>query len=156
LVRSFNKTYGLNTSISICSNNYGKNQHAEKFIPTIIRSILTKTHIPVYGDGLNVRDWIHVKDHCSAIDIIFNNSKEGETYNVGANNEINNLLLIEIIKNKFESNEKIKIKFLEDRHGHDRKYSLNSDKIRNELNWKPQRDFDKSICELIKLHKKNK
>ena len=95
IVRSFNKTYGLNTTITISSNNYGKNQHKEKFIPKVINCLINKKYIPVYGDGLNVRDWINVIDHCEAIIAVFNNSLSGETYNVGANNEITNLELIE-------------------------------------------------------------
>ena len=107
LVRSFNKTFGLNTTISVCSNNYGKNQNKEKFIPTIINSLINGKSIPVYGDGLNVRDWINVKDHCEAIEKVFNNSSSGETYNVGANNEISNLELIDKIY--FDLKKKFKI-----------------------------------------------
>tara|TARA_B100002052_G_scaffold238237_1_gene222027 strand:- start:33482 stop:34456 length:975 start_codon:yes stop_codon:yes gene_type:complete len=137
LVRSFNKTFGLNTTISVCSNNYGKNQNKEKFIPTIINSLINGKSIPVYGDGLNVRDWINVKDHCEAIEKVFNNSSSGETYNVGANNEISNLELIDKIyfdlKKKFKIEKKIK--FIDDRFGHDRRYSLSTSKIFNDLNW---------------------
>ena len=107
LVRRFNKTFGLNTTISVCSNNYGKNQNKEKFIPTIINSLINGKSIPVYGDGLNVRDWINVKDHCEAIEKVFNNSSSGETYNVGANNEISNLELIDKIY--FDLKKKFKI-----------------------------------------------
>ena len=137
LVRSFNKTFGLNTTISVCSNNYGKNQNKEKFIPTIINSLINGKSIPVYGDGLNVRDWINVKDHCEAIEKVFNNSSSGETYNVGANSEISNLELIDKIyfdlKKKFKIEKKIK--FIDDRFGHDRRYSLSTSKIFNDLNW---------------------
>ena len=137
LVRSFNKTFGLNTTISVCSNNYGKNQNKEKFIPSIINSLINGKSIPVYGDGLNVRDWINVKDHCEAIEKVFNNSSSGETYNVGANNEISNLELIDKIyfdlKKKFKIEKKIK--FIDDRFGHDRRYSLSTSKIFNDLNW---------------------
>ena len=138
LVRSFNKTYGLNTTISVSSNNYGKNQNKEKFIPTIINSLINGKFIPVYGDGLNIRDWINVKDHCEAVEKIFNNSLIGETYNVGANNEISNLELIEKIYSELKKNHTIekKIKFIKDRFGHDRRYSLKTKKIFNELNWK--------------------
>ncbi len=138
LVRSFNKTYGLNTTISVSSNNYGKNQNKEKFIPTIINSLINGKSIPVYGDGLNVRDWINVKDHCEAVEKVFNNSLNGEIYNVGANNEISNLELIEKIYFELKKNYTIekKIKFVQDRFGHDRRYSLSTKKIFNELNWK--------------------
>ncbi len=137
LVRSFNKTFGLNTTISVCSNNYGKNQNKEKFIPTIINSLINGKSIPVYGDGLNVRDWINVKDHCEAIEKVFNNSSSGETYNVGANNEISNLELIDKIYFDLKKKYKIekKIKFIDDRFGHDRRYSLSTSKIFNDLNW---------------------
>ena len=138
LVRSFNKTYGLNTTISISSNNYGKNQNNEKFIPTIINSLLNGKSIPVYGDGLNVRDWINVIDHCEAIVTVFNKSNSGQTYNVGANNEISNLELIEKLYMDLKKTHKIekKIKYIKDRFGHDRRYSLDVTKIFNELNWK--------------------
>ena len=138
LVRSFNKTYGLNTTISISSNNYGKNQNNEKFIPTIINSLLNGKSIPVYGDGLNVRDWINVIDHCEAIVTVFNKSNSGQTYNVGANNEISNLELIEKLYMDLKKTHKIekKIKYIKDRFGHDRRYSLDVTKIFNDLNWK--------------------
>ena len=149
LVRSFNKTYGLNTTITISSNNYGKNQHKEKFIPTIIHCLMNKKSIPVYGDGLNVRDWINVIDHCEAIVKVFNNSKSGETYNVGANNEISNLELIDILYNDLKKTHKIekKIKFVKDRLGHDRRYSLDVTKIFNELNWEAKHEI--KINEII-------
>ena len=149
LVRSFNKTYGLNTTITISSNNYGKNQNKEKFIPTIINSLLNGKSIPVYGDGLNVRDWINVKDHCEAVEKVFNSSKSGETYNVGANNEISNLELIEKLYLDLKKTHNIdkKIKYIEDRFGHDRRYSLNVKKILNELNWKAKHKIN--INEII-------
>ena len=138
LVRSFNKTYGLNTTITISSNNFGKNQHKEKFIPTIISCLINKKSIPVFGDGLNVRDWINVIDHCEAILTVFNNSLSGETYNVGAKNELSNLELIDRLYYDLKKTYKVekKIKFIEDRFGHDRRYSLDVTKIFNELNWK--------------------
>ena len=141
IVRSFNKTYGLNTTITISSNNYGKNQHKEKFIPKVINCLINKKYIPVYGDGLNVRDWINVIDHCEAIIAVFNNSLSGETYNVGANNEITNLELINKLYCELKECHKIekKIKFIDDRFGHDKRYSLDVSKILNDLNWKSKR-----------------
>ena len=102
LVRSFNKTFGLNTTITVSSNNYGKNQHNEKFIPKIIYCLLNREFIPLYGDGLNTRDWINVNDNCEAIEKVFNNSLSGETYNVGANNEMTNLDLIDKIHDQLK------------------------------------------------------
>ena len=144
LVRSFNKTYGLNVTTSISSNNYGLNQHKEKFIPVVINSILENKEIPVYGNGSNVRDWIHVDDNCNAIDLIFNIGLSGQTYNVASGVELNNTELVKIIYNQILNNEivskridKLKIKFVNDRFGHDFRYSLNTKKIREQLNWKP-------------------
>ena len=136
LVRSFNKTYGLNTTISLCSNNYGCNQNIEKFVPKIIDCILSESSIPVYGNGSNVRDWIHVNDHCSAVYKIFSKSNSGEVYNVSSNNELSNIDLINKISMYF--NCKPKIKFVPDRFGHDFRYSINSKKIKEDLNWKPK------------------
>ena len=147
LVRSFNKTYGLNVSTSICSNNYGLNQHLEKFIPKTINSILKNENIIVYGDGLNVRDWIHVLDHCSAIDIIFNKAKNGAIYNVASNFELTNLELVSILG---ELCKKVpKIQFVKDRAGHDRRYSLNITKIKKDFNWKTNYNFNDGINKII-------
>lgn len=144
LVRSFFKTYGLNTSVSHSSNNFGNNQHSEKFIPKIITSIIKDIPISVYGDGKNIRDWIAVEENCSAIDLIFSNSKPGSTYNIGGKNEISNLDLIELI---FElmplsiRSSELRINFVNDRFGHDKRYSLNINKIKKELNWTPSSNF---------------
>ncbi len=134
LVRSFNKTYFLNTTISISSNNFGKNQNSEKFIPKLINCITNDLYMPVYGTGNNFRDWLFVKDNCTAIDLIFNNGKNGNSYNVGSAKSISNL---EIIDRFYSYSKKTKkIKFIEDRFGHDYRYSLNNNKIMNELGWK--------------------
>ena len=151
LVRSFNKTYGLNTTISISSNNFGKNQNNEKFIPKILDCISSNFEIPVYGNGTNIRDWISVEDNCSAIDLIFNNSKSGEKFNVGANNELTNLELIKIISKIMSMDPKIN--FIEDRKGHDFRYSLDTKKIRKELNWVPKNNFKNSLKNYIKYYK---
>ena len=152
LVRSFNKTYGLNTTISVSSNNFGENQNSEKFIPKIIQNILNNTQIPVYGDGLNVRDWIYVADNCNAIDIIFNSGKSGNIYNVGGNKELTNLELINIIHKIISKKckvEEIKLNFIVDRYGHDRRYSLKLDKISKELGWLPTYNFESALKNYI-------
>ena len=151
LVRSFTKTYGLNTTISVSSNNFGLNQHSEKFIPKIIEKIIAGESIPVYGDGNNIRDWIYVLDNCIAIDNIFQNSQTGESYNVGAGNELSNLELIEIIYAELGTivNRKKKIKFVKDRYGHDFRYSINSNKIKIDLGWSIKYDFKTSIQDYI-------
>ena len=133
LVRSYNVTYGLDTTISISSNNYGKGQNIEKFIPTVVNSIMNNKNIPIYGDGKNIRDWIFVEDNCNAIMQIFNKGKSGEIYNIGGGNELTNLQLIDIlydIISKKLNHVKKKIKFVKDRYGHDRRYSLNTKNTR--------------------------
>ena len=147
LVRSYYKTFGLNTTISVSSNNFGMNQHLEKFIPKIIDCIVTKKNIPIYGDGNNVRDWINVLDNCDAIDRIFQQARIGESFNVGAENELTNLELVAIISSEIESffPHKRKIKFVKDRSGHDFRYSINCDKIKKEFGWKPKNDFNQQI-----------
>ena len=156
LVRSFNKTYGLNTTISICSNNFGPNQNIEKFIPKVINCLLNDKLIPVYGNGKNIRDWIYVKDHCIAIDKIFNKSESGEKYNVGGKFEKTNLELIDIIQNLMSKDYKIekKIEFVQDRFGHDYRYSLNLNKLENNLSHKIKCNFVKSMKEYILTLKK--
>ena len=146
IVSSFNKTYGLNTTISLSSNNFGLNQNSEKFIPVIISSIINNCPIPVYGDGKNIRDWISVKENCNAINLIFNNGVSGESYNIGGGNELANLDLINLTYRliKKYSKEKIddlKIDFINDRFGHDKRYSINSSKLYQKLNW----DYNNSI-----------
>tara|TARA_B100001250_G_scaffold149451_1_gene128007 strand:+ start:2724 stop:3710 length:987 start_codon:yes stop_codon:yes gene_type:complete len=151
IVRSFNKTYGLNTTISISSNNFGKNQNKEKFIPKIIECLRNNRPIPVYGNGTNIRDWIYVHDHCRLIDTIFCNSKSGEVYNVGAENELTNLDLIDIIydilRDKYKTNKKVT--FIQDRYGHDYRYSLDISKIKNDFKWIPCKNFKESLLEII-------
>lgn len=149
IVRSFTNTYGLNTSISRCSNNFGPNQHKEKFIPKIIKSVKGNIPVKVYGDGKNIRDWLHVLDHCKAIDVIFNRGQSGSIYNIGGDNELTNLELIDLIFSLFDNNYKLSINFVTDRYGHDKRYSIDSSKIKQELKWKPVFDFKKSLKEII-------
>jgi len=147
-VRAFFDTHKLPVIISNCSNNYGPNQHKEKLIPTVINSLINKSRIPVYGNGLNVRDWLYVEDHVEAIDLIFHRGCVGETYCIGGNNEIRNLDLIKLIIKQFDSIKKYKnssidlINFVKDRLGHDYRYAIDISKIRNELGWEPKTSID--------------
>ena len=147
-VRAFFDTHKLPVIISNCSNNYGPNQHKEKLIPTVINSLIKKLKIPVYGNGLNVRDWLYVEDHVEAIDLIFHRGNVGETYCIGGNNEIRNLDLIKLIIKQFDSIKKNKnssidlINFVKDRLGHDYRYAIDISKIKNELGWEPKTSID--------------
>ena len=151
IVRSFNITYGLNTTISISGNNFGANQHHEKFIPKIILSLIKGDTIPIYGNGNNVRDWIFVDDHCEAIDLIFNNASSGEKYNVGAMNEISNNELVSLIHKQISPYLKcnMNIKYVNDRFGHDFRYSLSTEKIKRDLGWSPKNNFSHQINLLV-------
>jgi len=149
-VRAYGKTYNLNFIISNCSNNYGPHQHQEKLIPMTIKNIKEKKQIPIYGKGDSVRDWIFVLDHINAIDIIFHNGQHGETYNIGANNELENINLVEEIcelidKKTGTSNSKDLISFVTDRPGHDMRYAIDSNKIMSQLNWKPKYSMQKGL-----------
>jgi dTDP-glucose 4,6-dehydratase len=134
LVRAYHKTYGLATIITRCSNNYGPYQFPEKLIPLMITNSLEDKPLPVYGDGMNVRDWIYVEDHCRAIDLIMHRGREGEVYNIGANNELPNIEIVKIILKRLNKPESL-IKFVEDRPGHDLRYAIDSGKLRDELEW---------------------
>ena len=147
-VRAFYDTHKLPIIISNCSNNYGPNQHKEKLIPTVINSLINKSKIPVYGNGLNVRDWLYVEDHVEAIDLIFHRGNVGETYCIGGNNEIRNLDLIKLIIKEFDYIKQNKnlsidlISFVKDRLGHDYRYAIDISKIKNELGWEPKTKID--------------
>lgn len=147
LVRSFNRTYGLNVTTTICSNNFGPNQHNEKFLPKLINSLKDFTSFPLYGDGKNQRDWIHVDDHCSAIELIFNEAENGEKFNVGSGLSISNIQIIKMINSL--TNRNIKLSFVEDRHGHDFRYSLNCSKIKEKFKWQPKIKFESYLRELV-------
>ena len=153
LVLSYYKTYGLPVTISRSSNNYGKYQHVEKLIPKTIKMAVAGMQIPIYGDGQNVRDWLHVDDHCRAIECILYKGKIGEIYNIGAGNEISNLELVKQILAVLQKDENL-ISFVEDRKGHDRRYSVNASKIIS-LGWQPQMPFDKGLRETITWCKSN-
>ena len=155
IVRSYKETYGLNTVITNCSNNYGPKQHNEKLIPTIIRKALNNEQIPIYGDGKNIRDWLYVLDHCKGIDLVYHNGIMGETYNIGGINERTNLQIVDttctILDKKIPKDKSYKelITFVEDRAGHDRRYAIDATKLENELGWKADEDFDSGIVKTI-------
>lgn len=153
-VRAYGETYDLPYNITRCSNNYGPHQHTEKMIPVIINSILNDKKIPVYGDGLQVRDWLHVKDHCEAIDLVLHKGKDKEVYNIGGNTELKNLELVRIILNKLNKSEDL-IEFVKDRPGHDRRYAIDFGKIQEALQWRPSINFMEGIQQTIDWYKKS-
>ena len=144
LVRAYNKTYGLPTLNTRCSNNYGPYQYIEKLIPFFISKLLKGERVPVYGDGLNVRDWLYVYDHCEALDIVLHKGKIGEIYNIGGHNEKTNLEITRLILQTMGLDESY-IEYVADRLGHDRRYAISNDKITNELGWKPSVTFEEGI-----------
>jgi dTDP-glucose 4,6-dehydratase len=148
LVRSYQKTYGLNTVITRCSNNYGPYQFPEKLIPLMITNAYVDKELPVYGDGLNVRDWIHVKDHCRAIDLTLRNGRPGEIYNIGGESEYPNIELVKRILSRLDKSETL-IKYVKDRPGHDRRYAMDATKLKTELGWRPEYDFGDGINETV-------
>lgn len=155
LVRSFYYTYALPITISNCSNNFGPYQFPEKVIPVAITNIIEGKKVPVYGDGLYVRDWLYVEDHCRAIDLILEKGKIGETYCIGGLTEdINNLEVIKKIIKILGSNES-EIEFVKDRPGHDRRYALDWSKIKNELGWTPKHNFDEWLEKTVSWYKEN-
>lgn len=160
IVRAYHHTYGLNTIITNCSNNYGPKQHDEKLIPTIIRNALLGNPIPIYGDGKNIRDWLYVLDHCKGIDLAYHSGKNGEVYNIGGRNERTNLQIVnaicEILDNKVPTDKSYKelITFVEDRAGHDRRYAIDASKIENELGWRADENFDTGIVKTIEWYLK--
>lgn len=161
LVRSYHTTYKLPITISNCSNNYGPRQHEEKLIPTIIRKALNNEEIPIYGDGKNVRDWIHVDDHNRAVDLILEKGKVGQTYLIGGNNELDNNQVVKIIcqildemQPKSTSYQK-QITYVTDRKGHDRRYAIDDNKIVTELGFKREFNFETGLRELIKSYVRN-
>ena len=153
LVKSYYRTYSLPITISRCSNNYGPYQHLEKLIPLMISKAINNDNLPVYGNGLNVRDWLHVYDHCTAIDLIIHEGKIGEIYNIGGNNEKSNIDVVKIILKELGKSEKL-IKYVNDRPGHDLRYAIDSTKIKTSLNWKPVYSFEKGILDTIKWYTK--
>ena len=156
LVRSYHHTYKLPTTTTNCSNNYGPFQHPEKFIPTVIRTGLAGEPIPVYGNGLNIRDWVYVEDHCAAIDVVIRRGQIGATYNIGGGNEWQNLDIARLIctilaERTQEPAERVArlIHFVTDRPGHDWRYAIDAAKIRNELGWSPQETFETGLRKTV-------
>ncbi|RXJ76678.1 dTDP-glucose 4,6-dehydratase [Aliarcobacter skirrowii] len=159
IIRAYNETYGLNTVITNCSNNYGPKQHDEKLIPTIIRNALLGNPIPIYGDGKNIRDWLYVLDHCKGIDLVYHNGKTGDTYNIGGRNERTNLQIVDTITTILDKevpqpnfSYKSLITFVEDRAGHDRRYAIDATKLEEELGWKADENFDSGIVKTIEWY----
>ena len=144
LVRAYHETYGLPTLNTRCSNNYGPYQYPEKLIPFFISQLLKGEKVPVYGDGLNVRDWLYVYDHCSAIDTVLHKGKIGEVYNIGGHNEKTNMEITRLILDAMGKDES-SIKYVQDRLGHDKRYAICNDKIQSELGWEPSLTFEEGI-----------
>lgn len=155
LVAAYYRTYGLPVTISRCSNNYGPYQFPEKLIPLMIINAVNDKPLPVYGKGENVRDWLHVSDHCRAIDMIINNSKIGEVYNIGGHNEMRNIDIVKLICEKLNKPETL-IHYVTDRKGHDMRYAIDPKKIYNDLGWKPSIYFAEGIVQTIDWYLNNK
>ena len=155
VVRSYFHTYGLNVVTTNCSNNYGPKQHDEKLIPTIIRKALKGENIPIYGDGTNVRDWLYVLDHCVGVDLVYQKGTSGEVYNIGGNNERNNIYIANTICNILDellpkkTSYKEQITFVKDRPGHDFRYAIDASKIENKLGWKASENFESGIKKTV-------
>ena len=162
LVRAYHHTYGFNTVITNCSNNYGPYQFPEKLIPVVIQSVLERMTVPVYGDGMNVRDWLFVGDHTEALWLVLNRGTAGETYNIGGHNEWANIRIVELICDLIDemsaqlggSSRKL-ITFVKDRPGHDRRYAIDAGKIQRELGWVPAHSFEQGIRETVRWYLDN-
>lgn len=154
VVRAYYETFDLPINITRCSNNYGPYQFPEKLIPLMISNALENKKLPIYGDGKNIRDWLHVYDHCSAIDLVLHEGRLGEVYNIGGNNEKENIEIVKLILNELSRSESL-IEFVKDRLGHDRRYAIDSSKIQSELGWKPKYTFETGIKETIQWYLDN-
>lgn len=154
VARSYYRTHGLNLSITRCSNNFGIYQYPEKVIPLFITNLILGKKVPLYGDGLNIRDWLHVDDHCRGIDLVVNNGRAGEIYNIGGGTEMNNRDLTFLLLGEFGLGEE-SVEWVEDRLGHDRRYSVNWKKIHDELGYTPQQSLQSSIGEIVSWYKSN-
>lgn len=148
MVRAYNETFGLPVNITRCSNNYGPYQFPEKLIPLMINNCRNKKELPVYGDGMQIRDWLHVSDHCAAIDTVLHNGRDGEIYNIGGNNEKANIEIVKLIIKTLGNSEDL-IKYVKDRPGHDRRYAIDNTKITTELGWEPAYTFEDGMRETI-------
>lgn len=154
LVRAYYETYNMPVLTTRCSNNYGPYQFPEKLIPLFISNLLNNKQVPVYGDGLNVRDWLYVYDHCSAIDAVLHKGKIGDVYNIGGNNEKTNMEITKLLINELGKDES-SIKYVEDRLGHDKRYAIDSSKMKNELGWSPSVTFEEGIKLTIQWYLEN-
>ncbi|MEH7493685.1 dTDP-glucose 4,6-dehydratase [Neobacillus niacini] len=155
LVRAYHETFGLPVNITRCSNNYGPFHFPEKLIPLMIINALHDKELPIYGDGLNIRDWLHVEDHCQAIDLVLHKGRNGEVYNVGGNNERTNIEIVKTILKHLNKPESL-MKFVTDRLGHDRRYAIDATKLRTELGWSPKYNFDTGIEQTINWYLNNR
>jgi len=154
IVRAYNETFGMPVNITRCSNNYGPYQFPEKLIPLMINNCFKEKDLPVYGDGMQVRDWLHVSDHCSAIDTILHKGRDGEVYNIGGNNEKANIEIVKLIIGTLGKSEDL-IKYVKDRPGHDRRYAIDNTKITTELGWEPAYTFEQGMKETIQWYLEN-
>ncbi len=159
LVRAYHHTYGLPTVVTNCSNNYGPYQFPEKLIPVVLQSLLARKSIPVYGDGMNIRDWLFVRDHCEALWQVLNRGREGETYNIGGHNEWANIHIVQLmcdlvdeLKPDLGGSSRSLITYVKDRPGHDRRYAIDAGKIQHELGWTPEYTFERGIRETVKWY----
>ena len=151
LALAYHRTYGLPVTISRCSNNYGPYQFLEKLIPRMISNALNDKPLPVYGQGLNVRDWLYVEDHCKAIDLILRQGRPGEVYNVGGHNEMRNIDIVKLICRELGKPESL-ISYVEDRKGHDLRYAIDPSKLRRELGWEPETNFSEGVRKTIRWY----
>lgn len=154
IVRAYSETFGMPVNITRCSNNYGPYQFPEKLIPLMINSCLKEKDLPVYGDGMQIRDWLHVSDHCSAIDTVLHHGSDGEVYNIGGNNEKANITIVKLIIETLGKSENL-IKYVMDRPGHDRRYAIDNTKITGELGWEPAYTFEQGMKETIQWYLDN-
>jgi dTDP-glucose 4,6-dehydratase len=154
IVRAYHETFGMPVNITRCSNNYGPYQFPEKLIPLMINNCMKEKGLPVYGDGLQVRDWLHVNDHCSAIDTVLHKGQGGEVYNIGGNNEKANIEIVKLIIKALGKSESL-IKYVKDRPGHDKRYSIDNTKITTQLGWEPLYSFERGIKDTIEWYLNN-
>jgi dTDP-glucose 4,6-dehydratase len=152
-VRAYHETYGMKINITRCSNNYGPYQYPEKLIPVMILNALNDKLLPVYGDGMNIRDWLYVDDHCRAIDVVLHKGRSGEVYNIGGNNEQTNIDIVKMLLKALGKPETL-ISYVEDRLGHDRRYAIDASKIRDELGWEPSMPFEEGMRRTVAYYVK--
>lgn len=154
IAKAYFETFKMNVTITNCSNNYGPYQHNEKLIPHIIKLAMNNEKLPVYGNGMNIRDWLYVEDHCEAIDLVFHNGKAGQRYNIGGHNEKRNIDIVKLILKHLGKSVDL-IEYVEDRKGHDYRYAIDPTKIKNELGWEPKTRFEDGIIKTIEWYIKN-